>query len=950
MDDLFGNTGDSEKDTASPIDTLRSLNERGDGTGATKRQLPRTQAGHEPPSVNSIPGAAMSPGSEAFTDWFGESVATDEQGKPLLLFRGEHGEPDAPDTLQHRTSSICFSTLTAANLYAEDPNDLDDAGSHKRVIPAYLLIENPVMNNRHDPFLEFEDIIAAIGTAKAEQIARDMATWIEETDHWGSNYDAEYHTVANLLDHAPERLVDLFVQAWPVFDKPRYVSWFAEAGYDGAVHGGCAATLDEPEYKAFAPSQVRSALAHQTFAPSRSHAGASPAIEGALDAFANHEAFARMPPASSASLSRVDGRTGEVANATAIGDLLRQVAYESKEVLMEEGLSCDWMDGGSLMFARALQKWSGGQVELGVASRDGKIATHAVGILTLGDSPDSSRVFLDADGVSTSGDLLAKLNHLEETSYQPLIATGDNAEIVAQALPENEGVTRRTVTGLRMSFPSFDGWKTKLHRDLEKLGVEHSVNKPIEQAPASRPPQAPLMVSDDMQEHAMKDLSQEERQQATHRGINLLHDLLATSNVSEMLADTQPAAVEAVLALHQRMLTTSQVPLPDYADGESVKAVDYRPVVSHYAENKDRMAAFLRLVHQAVGYSAPLAKSHPSKGPQEQATEQTRRDMMAFLVDYNPHWIEAYQQSPEGRTRRERHTLALALGGHSVGATPVERLLASAGEIIDTMAAMPDRSTKMKAALLSSAHDSFASQYGFDPSWVIVGYHVEPSEEGDITTAKMSFWNAVARQAERMTITTKPGETPMSRSQLIEAAAQHRWVKGDVPARVASDMATFSRQVLDYSLPERVMPEEVGQHLGHLSDSLEASLARYAPAEHEQWLTTEVLATYCLPVHFGDEAATFAGLGLTCGIGANDHLAATHPDSAMPKRASYDPDNGFMVVVEHGSTLGLEAALNELYPAECIHRDKYVGAAYQAPEAPPAEPGISRPVSGMSPG
>lgn len=446
----------------------------------------------------------------------------------------------------------------------------------------------------------------------------------------------------------------------------------------------------------------------------------------------------------------------------------------------------------------------------------------------------------------------------------------------------------------------------------------------------------------------MTHLNADKRVEAVYRGITLMYDLLATTGRSTILAETQPAAVSAVRALHQRMLNTSQVDLPDYEDGESLKAVDYRPVVEHYADNKDRLAAFLRLIHHAISYSAPLSASHPLKGPQELAADQTRREMMAFIVDHNPHWIEAYQNTAEGKTRRERHMLALALGGHSVGATPVERLLASAGEIIDTMAAMPDRSTKMKAALLSSAHNNFASHYGFDPAWVTVGYHVEPSEEGDITTAKVSFWNAVSRQAEQMVITTKPGEAPMSRSQLIEAAAQHRWAKGDMPARVADAMASFSRQVLDYSLPERVMPEETGRHLGSLSDTLEASLARYAPAEHEQWLKTEVLATRCLSVYPGEEAATFARLGMTCGIGANDHLAATHPDSAMPKRASYDPDTMMLVVVEHGSTADLEAALDELYPGECIHRDKYAGAAHQAPAASPSESGITHPVSGMS--
>lgn len=528
-DDLFGDNSDSAASASRPIDTFRSLIEQGDGKGAIRhlrtlnkhdlsetllksgfalsggypkwvdyasspllmaaaeRQLPRNPDGPEAPSTittpdDATPNDGMPPGSEAFTDWFGESVATDEQGKPLLLFRGEHGEPDAPDTLQHRTSSISFSTLEAANHYAENPNVRTDDASHQRMIPAYLSIQKPVMNNPGDPFLEFEDIIAALGPDKAAQIARDMAMWIEGTDNWGEHYEDDYDTVANFVSQAPERLAELYVQAWPVFDKPRYVSWFAEAGYDGVVHGGCAATFGEPEYKAFTPDCVRSALAHQTFAPTLNHAGASPATQCRDKPFADHRLFAPLPSQEALSLSHVDASTGLVANATSSGDLLQQVAYESRYLLEETGLACDWMDGGSRMFADALQEWSGGKITLGVTSRDGESASHAVGVLALGDTPNAPRVYLDADGVSSSGDLLAKLDWLETTPHQRVMATGRDAGAAARGLHSDDSVTRRMLTGLRMALPSFDAWETKFHRDMERKGLDY----PIEKSPEPR--------------------------------------------------------------------------------------------------------------------------------------------------------------------------------------------------------------------------------------------------------------------------------------------------------------------------------------------------------------------------------------------------------------------------------------------------------------------------------
>lgn len=234
-------------------------------------------------------GLGTSPASspeQAFSRWFGRSVVTDDQGSPLIVYRGEHGRVSARSqsrfgpSFQSRAAALSFSSAEMASVYALNPNDRADSADHSRVTPAYLSLQKPVMNRPDDPFLEMGDVIAAIGRPLAMRLAREMAEHVEATDHWREAYEASYAGVADLLESSPGKLDDLYLQAYPVFDEPRYVAWFRAAGFDGAVHGGSAASAGGAEYKVFSPEQVKSVFNRGTFAPNEPDIRLSVAPEG----------------------------------------------------------------------------------------------------------------------------------------------------------------------------------------------------------------------------------------------------------------------------------------------------------------------------------------------------------------------------------------------------------------------------------------------------------------------------------------------------------------------------------------------------------------------------------------------------------------------------------------------------------------------------------------------
>lgn len=198
-----------------------------------------------------------------FKEWFGDwessdrktSHALDENGEPVIVYRGEHGLGDG---FQTRLGSFSFGSLAAANLYAENPNDKRDTPVASRVTPSFLSIRNPFIVNYDDPFLDLKDLSDALGEEYAWKIANRYSQHIEHTNNWDENFRKQYGSVEELHRMAPEKLSELYVDTYLVLDDHEVVQCLKAAGYDGAIHSGNGATALEPEYRIFDSSQTLS--------------------------------------------------------------------------------------------------------------------------------------------------------------------------------------------------------------------------------------------------------------------------------------------------------------------------------------------------------------------------------------------------------------------------------------------------------------------------------------------------------------------------------------------------------------------------------------------------------------------------------------------------------------------------------------------------------------------
>lgn len=197
----------------------------------------------------------------AFREWFGDSVVVNADGTPKVVYRGEHGESD--EQFQSRRGALSFGTKEIANLYAERPNDHGDRTARPRVTPAYLRIENPLINTPDDPFIELSDVIDKLGQGVAEKAAREFYNDIYESGAWYDDYQDKYDSINDLIAKNPDGLRGLYVYAYKFFDNPEFVAAAKKAGYDGAVHAEYGAHSEEEEgaeYKVFDESQVKSAI------------------------------------------------------------------------------------------------------------------------------------------------------------------------------------------------------------------------------------------------------------------------------------------------------------------------------------------------------------------------------------------------------------------------------------------------------------------------------------------------------------------------------------------------------------------------------------------------------------------------------------------------------------------------------------------------------------------
>ena len=186
-----------------------------------------------------------------------------EAGNPLLVYRGEHGP--SGQCLETRYPSITFTEYPdIASGYASHPNNLADCNGSKspRVIPAYLDIQNPVVNTPCDPFVELVDLEAALGRDEAVAIAMRLEESFTETNNWFDSIQPRYgvDTIEDFFAVCPDGTNKLYGEAFRIFDDPQTIATLKAHGYDGAIHAGVGESMRTAEYRVFDPSQVTFAL------------------------------------------------------------------------------------------------------------------------------------------------------------------------------------------------------------------------------------------------------------------------------------------------------------------------------------------------------------------------------------------------------------------------------------------------------------------------------------------------------------------------------------------------------------------------------------------------------------------------------------------------------------------------------------------------------------------
>lgn len=187
--------------------------------------------------------------------------------KVVTAYRGEHGLVESDNVFETRLGSLSFGSIKAANTYATEPNNPKDTVVSPRIYKAELTFENLAMNEPDDPFIEGFDIINKLGIDKAKEIILDLSDHVFNTDNWNTLLEEEgledsklkdKEILENLLAEDAESIIKkIYLNAYPVFDSEKYVGWYKEKGYDGAIHSGNGETALEPEYKVFDIKQIK---------------------------------------------------------------------------------------------------------------------------------------------------------------------------------------------------------------------------------------------------------------------------------------------------------------------------------------------------------------------------------------------------------------------------------------------------------------------------------------------------------------------------------------------------------------------------------------------------------------------------------------------------------------------------------------------------------------------
>lgn len=187
------------------------------------------------------------------------TVVKDAAGAPLMVYRGEYGALDDTNTgVKTLLGSVSFGDSETASVYAMDPNDSNQVVVAPRVYPAYLIINNPFINDAGDPFIDFGYLEARLGRSVADRFFLKHANHAENTNNWNEEVDpeGEFGSIAALHREQPERMNELYMTLYPLLDDPEFITVLKDKGYDGAVYCGSGLNSSEDEYRVFDPSSI----------------------------------------------------------------------------------------------------------------------------------------------------------------------------------------------------------------------------------------------------------------------------------------------------------------------------------------------------------------------------------------------------------------------------------------------------------------------------------------------------------------------------------------------------------------------------------------------------------------------------------------------------------------------------------------------------------------------
>ncbi len=198
------------------------------------------------------------PGAEV-TEEIPEGTVTDEEGEPVIVWRGEHGlREDQDEEFQTRVGSLSFGSLATATVYAKDPNDKtkDRVAKDPRVQGYTIAINNPFINSKDDPFVDVSEIRRKLGPSAVRHVVENLGDRIMNTNNWEEHFAEEFDSPADVLAKAPERVDKLYLDLYAVLDDAEMVKRMKRKGYDGAIHQGMGENFDEIEYRIFDPAQA----------------------------------------------------------------------------------------------------------------------------------------------------------------------------------------------------------------------------------------------------------------------------------------------------------------------------------------------------------------------------------------------------------------------------------------------------------------------------------------------------------------------------------------------------------------------------------------------------------------------------------------------------------------------------------------------------------------------